>query len=297
MLSVLIPVKDWNPFSLVESLAAQLIRCGKPYEILVSDDSNLTESTRISLLFTQVSGVTYFCREQPLGRSANRNFLADQAKYQYFLFIDGDAGIAEENFIQNYLDRLSPDSVLCGGTLYSQDPPENPDYLLRWKYGRAREQSEARSRQKRPWKSFSTFNFLVPAIVFKAIRFDESIRGYGHEDTIFGINLHQSGVKIIHLDNGLFHLGLEPSQVYLNKIRESGANLHRLYSEKILAPEYFRDISLLVSWKRLKRVHVAWLAAAWFRARRISLEKRLCGPDPSLLLLDLYKLGSISHIG
>ncbi len=297
MLSVLIPVKDWNPLSLVESLAAQLVHSGQAYEILVSDDSALSESTKISRLVNQVPGAVYFCREKPLGRSMNRNFLGDQAKFPYFLFLDGDAGMADENYIQKYLDRLSSDSVMCGGTLYHEEPPDNPDYLLRWKYGRYREQSDARKRQKRPWKSFSTFNFLIPAKVFNDIRFDESIKGYGHEDTIFGINLHQSGVKIIHLNNGLIHLGLEPSSVYLDKTRESGANLYQLYSGMMFPPQYIADINLLAAWKRLKKFRIAWLVAAWFKYRRKSVEKRLCGPNPSLLLLDLYKLGAICHIG
>ncbi|TSA39296.1 MAG: glycosyltransferase [Porphyromonadaceae bacterium] len=297
MLSVLIPVIDWNPYSLVASLAAQLIQCGQSYEILVSDDSDFTESSKISQLVGQIPGVIYFCRENPLGRSANRNFLGDQAKHEFLLFMDGDAGMAEGNYIQNYLDRLSSDTVLCGGTLYNEEPPENSDFLLRWKYGRSREQSDAKNRQKRPWKSFSTFNFLIPAKVFKGIRFDESIKGYGHEDTIFGINLHQSGVKIIHLNNGLIHLGLEPSSIYLEKIRESGANLCLLDSRMRFPSKYIGDFSLLASWKRLKKLKIAWLVAAWFRYRRKSIEKRLCGPDPSLVLLDLYKLGAISHIG
>lgn len=296
MLSVLIPVKDWNPISLVESLANQLIQCGVPYEILVSDDSPIGESTRISAPFYQIPGVTYFCREKPLGRSGNRNFLADQAGFPYFLFIDGDAGMADESFISTYLAWMNSDSVLCGGTLYQVEKPENPDQLLRWKNGRSREQTDAGKRQRRPWKSFSTFNFLIPAAVFKNIRFDETIRGYGHEDTIFGIKLHQSGVKIIHLNNGLFHLGLETSPLYLDKIRESGTNLCLMYTRKLFPQEYQSDISLLVTWKRLKKFRIAWIVTGWFRYRRKSMEKRLSGPNPSLLLLDLYKLGSISHI-
>lgn len=297
MLSVLIPVKDWNPFSLVESLASQLVQCGLPFEILVSDDSTIGESIRISKLVGVLPGVKYFRQERPLGRSANRNFLGDQGKYEYFLFIDGDAGMARGDFIQNYLDRLSPDSVLCGGTLYSEKPPENQEFLLRWKYGRNREQSDAKSRDRRPWKSFSTFNFLIPARVFHGIRFDESIKGYGHEDTLFGIRLHQSGVRLIHLNNGLIHLGLESSSVYLEKIRTSAANLHLLYSRMMLPPQYIPDVTLLAAWKRLSRFRIDRLAAAWFNYRRKSVEKRLCGRNPSLLLLDFYKLGAISHIG
>lgn len=297
MLSVLIPVKNWNPLSLVESLAAQLIQCGLSYEILISDDSPVTESTIISGRISQVPGVQYFIREKPLGRSANRNFLADQAKYRYLLFIDGDAGMANETFIRNYLGHLTPDAVLCGGTLYTDEPPGNHAHQLRWKYGRSREQSDAAQRQKHPYKSFSTFNFLIPAKSFQAIRFNESITGYGHEDTLFGINLHQSGVLIEHLNNGLFHLGLEPSVDYLDKIRESSANLYRLYSLGMFPYQYIADISLLAMWKRMKKLGLTGLIAVGFRYGRKSIEKQLCGLKPSLLLLDIYKLGVISHIG
>ncbi|MDD4646332.1 MAG: glycosyltransferase [Bacteroidales bacterium] len=296
MLSVLIPVKDWNPISLIESLTAQLIKTDLPYEILISDDSSPDTSSIISTQIGMVPGVKYFTREKPLGRSANRNFLADQARFDYLLFIDGDAGIAGDDFIRNYFDHLKPDAVICGGTLYHEKKPEKPEFMLRWKYGRHREQSEASLRQKHPWKSFSTFNFLIPASVFQNIRFDESIRGYGHEDTFFGFALYQAGVKIIHLNNGLFHLGLEPSEIYLDKVRESGANLHSLYVRNLIPPDCINNIRLLKNWKRLKRFGVNGLFSACYGLSKKSMEKRLCGPNPSLLLLDFYKLGAISHI-
>jgi hypothetical protein len=148
-----------------------------------------------------------------------------------------------------------------------------------------------------PWKSFSTFNFLIPAKVFRDIRFDESINGYGHEDTLFGIHLHQAGIQILHLDNGLFHLGLEPAGSYLEKVRESGANLRILHSRHVLPTANIRDLNLLSTWIWLDRLRISRLMAAWFRYRRKNIERQLCGSHPSLLLLDLYKLGSISHIG
>ncbi|MFA6128848.1 MAG: glycosyltransferase [Bacteroidales bacterium] len=297
MLSVLIPVKDWNPFGLADALADQLARCGHPFEILISDDSPLSESSPLAKLAADRAGITYFCRDNPLGRSANRNFLAKHARYPYLLFIDGDAGVANEDFIRNYLNNLVPNAVLCGGTLYDPQRPENPDHLLRWKYGIEREQCEAGKRMLKPWKSFSTFNFLIPAEIFHMIRFEESIQGYGHEDTLFGIHLHQSGISIIHLDNGLIHLGLEPACHYLDKIRESGENLHRLYTCKLLPEQYIGDINLLLTWKRLKTFGITGLLSVWFTVRRKSIERRLCGPHPSILLLDLYKLGAISHFG
>ncbi len=296
MLSVLIPLRNWNPCSLVETLAGQLIKSGAPFEILISDDSDPVNSQPILQELRKVHGVICYSRNIPLGRSANRNFLATRAKYEYLLFIDGDAGCDTEHFIENYLDKLNPANVLCGGTLYQQEPPDNPELILRWKYGRSREQTTADQRQKHPWKSFSTFNFLIPSAVFNKIRFDESVKGYGHEDTIFGVHLHLSGVNIVHLNNGLLHLGLEPCTSYLEKIRESGTNLRSLASRNAFPETYSEEISLLNSWIRLKKLGLTSLMATWFKYRRKSIEKRLCGPDPSLLLLDLYKLGSISSI-
>ena len=297
MLSVLIPVKDWNPHDLADLLANQLIQSGIPYEILVSDDSAPEMAAKTSEELEPVPGVKYFFRDTPLGRSANRNFLAANASYEYLLFIDGDAGHPGPEFIRNYLDHLSDQTVLCGGTLYTMEPPDNQEFLLRWKYGRAREQNTAAKRQKHPWKSFSTFNFLIPAKIYRNILFDESIKGYGHEDTLFGIHLHQAGINILHLDNGLFHLGLEPATLFLEKVRESGANLRTLHSRDILPPANIRDMNLLSTWIWLERLRISRLIAAWFRFRRKNMERQLCGPHPSMLLLDLYKLGSISHIG
>ncbi len=297
MLSVLIPLKDWDPSELVRSLADQLAQSGVAYEIIISDDSDPKTSPALAAELNKISGVQVFTREKPLGRSANRNFLASRASRDYLLFIDGDAGMSHPDFISRYLATLAPNKVLCGGTLYSQDPPENQEFMLRWKYGKAREQKSAAKRSVKPWKSFSTFNFLVPAGVFKKIEFNESVSGYGHEDTLFGMQMHQNGFDIEHIDNGLIHLGLEPSVNYLEKIRESAASLRDLHEKKAFPPGMERDISLLLTWKRLKKSGLSGLVSAWFEIRRKSLEKRLCGTNPSLLLLDLYKLGSVSSIG
>jgi glycosyltransferase involved in cell wall biosynthesis len=296
MLSVLIPVKDWNPTALVESLANQLIHCGCPFEILVSDDSNNCESSEFYELLSKLPGISYFTRQHPLGRSANRNFLASKAKYNYLLFIDGDAGCENQNFIRNYLERLNAHSVLCGGTLYLDMPPQDKNCLLRWKYGKKREQVAARERNENPWKSFSTFNFLIPSKVFHRFHFDESIKGYGHEDTLFGIRLKQAGIEVFHLDNGLLHLGLEPAESYLSKVWESALNLRLLYENKAFPPGSETEIGLLKTWMQLKRLHLTWLINLSFRWLAQKMKKRLCGTNPSMLLLDLYKLGAISQI-
>jgi glycosyltransferase involved in cell wall biosynthesis len=294
MLSVLIPVKNWDPSQLVNDLHGQLTAAGKPFEILVSEDGSPNGSTAWSEEIGRLSGVAYYCQENPLGRSANRNFLASMASQDYLLFIDGDAAVAHPDYIKDYLDAARPGTVICGGTLYTDARPADPSHLLRWTYGRKREQTGADARQRNQWKSFSTFNFLLPASVFAGIRFDESVTGYGHEDTLFGIRLHEEGIPVVHLDNGLYHIGLEPASQYLQKVRESGANLVRLYRSGCLPDHDAVDMSLLRAWNRLTRMRLRKPYSLLYRMCRKAWERNLSGPRPSIFLLDLYKLGSIS---
>lgn len=296
MLSVLIPVFHWDPTHLVRDLQQQLDQSGLAYEIIVSDDTPSAVKPEYQADLESRPEITCTFRETSLGRSANRNRLAGMARYPYLLFIDGDAGIAHPDFISRYLSHLDPGKLLAGGTLYPDCIPDDPAMHLRWKFGKAREQKTARVRQKNPWRSFSTFNFVVPAEVFKKIRFNEEITGYGHEDTFFGFQLRNEGVPVVHLDNGLCHLGIEPADRFLMKVRESVQNLYELQKTGALPPDLIQDIHLLKKYRTIRLTGTKGLIRLLFRVFNDRMEKRLNQPNPPLLLLDLYKLGLICRI-
>jgi len=296
MLSVLIPVFAWDPTQLARDLEKQLDRSGVDYEILIGDDTPNLKKPAYQTELENSSRIVGFYRDRSVGRSVNRNSLAEAARYPYLLFIDGDAGIVHTDYITNYLIHLEPKTVLAGGTLYAKEKPADPAYELRWKYGRLREQSPAALRTKIPWKSFSTFNFLVPAEVFKKIRFNENIAGYGHEDTFFGFRLKEMDVSIVHLDNGLMHLGLEPASRFLEKVDESVCNLIKLYQAGIMPVEMIRDINLLKRFIRIRKAGLKGLTKQVLGMLDKSIRRRLLKPDPPLLLLDLYKLGTACRI-
>ncbi|MBK9012976.1 MAG: hypothetical protein IPM82_02230 [Saprospiraceae bacterium] len=65
-----------------------------------------------------------------------------------------------------------------------------------------------------------TNNFLIPRQLFLEIQFDETLRQYGHEDTLFGMELARRQVPIVHIDNPLEHIGLEPVDVFLRKTEQ-----------------------------------------------------------------------------
>jgi GT2 family glycosyltransferase len=296
MLSVLIPVFHWDPSPLVRDLQQQLDQSGLAYEIIVSDDTPSAGKPGYQTHLECRPEITCIFRETSLGRSANRNRLAGMARYPYLLFIDGDAGMANPDFISKYVGHLDPGKVLAGGTLYPDQMPEDSKMHLRWKFGKAREQKPASIRRKNPWRSFSTFNFVVPAEVFKKISFNEAISGYGHEDTFFGFQLRNEGIPIVHLDNGLLHMGIEPSDQFLVKVRESIHNLYDLQKAGTLPPDLIQDIHLLKKYRSVRLSGTKGLIRILFKVFHKTIEKRLNQPNPPLVLLDLFKLGLICRI-
>ena len=54
--------------------------------------------------------------------------------------------------------------------------------------------------------NLSHFNLLAPKDIFQKIAFNEKLNGYGHEDTLFGVELKKEGVTMAHIDNPIIHL-------------------------------------------------------------------------------------------
>jgi glycosyltransferase involved in cell wall biosynthesis len=172
MLSICIPNFNTDIRKLVGDLHRDAKLCPPPFEIIVLEDAStsfLSENQSIESL-TQVR----YCRnETNLGRSRNRNRLMELAQYEYLLFIDGDACLDQSGFIQAYLDVIQKGwKVICGGTAYREEPPDDPALLLRYLYGRQREMLPASKRNQQANRAFATFNFVIQKAVLKEIPFE-----------------------------------------------------------------------------------------------------------------------------
>ncbi len=284
MISILIPTYNYNIANLTKELHRQALEQYVGFEIIVMEDGSM-----LFLNENRVVDELEFCRHsilsENIGRSAIRNKLADEAKYEHLLFIDCDAEIYSGCYVAKYLSFCKEDCVVIGGTAY--DPAEtNPDFSLRLAYGRQR---EARSALEREKNNFSTFNFLISKSVFSQVRFDENIRGYGHEDMLFGYQLHQLGYEFIQIENPLIHKGLDNNETFIRKTKEATRNLFLLYSTgrySFLAEES----KLLHSLIRCQNLGLIRLFANTFNWLQPVLERKLCCASPSLRLYDLYKL-------
>lgn len=289
MLSILLPIYNFDIRPLVNDLHGQCEALGIGYEILCFDDGSTAAFKQMNKELWKLPNLIYREMPQNLGRSAIRNTLGRAARFDYLLFMDCDSRVVSSNFIKQYIDHLAPDQLLYGGRCYKDRPPEDPALLFHWHYGRQREQRTAALRSLSPHHSFMTNNFLIPRAIFLDILFDESLRQYGHEDTLFGMELARRKIPIRHIDNPLEHIGLEPVNVFLNKTNQGIANLLQL-----MAQGKPIETRLLATLQRLKHWKLDGLVGMLSPIFTPIVIKQLKSGSPSLNLFDFYKLMQIT---
>ncbi len=296
MISICIPVYNFDVTELVDELIHQSKMTGYPIEIMLFDDHSLAYYRKINSKLAGRDFVNYLEFDFNIGRSKIRNRLADFATGEWLLFLDCDLVIDNPDFLKQYVDVLTKAPVVCGGIKYG-NKPFRQELLLRWKYGVYRERKSAARRQMKPHNSFMSGNFLIEYDTYHKIRFNEEISGYGHEDTLFGIELKRRGVEVYHIDNHLLHLGLEPCHDFLVKSEQSVINLTKLMR---MAPDLRRDLErsvrILIVFRFLRTLGLI-IPLRWiFRVVNPIIRKHLCGKRPSLLLFDVYKLALLAKL-
>ncbi|GAA4021145.1 glycosyltransferase [Hymenobacter glaciei] len=285
-LSVLIPVYQREVSELVTALLAQLPDWPGPVEILLFDDGSAKEFRSLNRSLASLPGVRYHELPHNVGRASIRNQLANAAQHQWLLLLDNDSQLPDTHFLARYAAACNQAHLLIGGTSYEAVPPADPSLLLRWRYGHEREARPAAVRQAAPYAQLTINNALVRADVFRRFPLDESLQGYGHEDTKFGAELAAAGIPILHLDNPVMHDGLEPALAFLAKSEQAVRNLARVYRESGVGT----DSRLLQTALRLRRMGAARVARRALGAAAPALKRQLLSQHPNLLAFDLLKL-------
>lgn len=295
MLSVLIPTYNINLHPLVSELQAQFNNGQVKYEIIIEDDASSDKSIQYhNSLLGELDNITYIEHSENLGRSKSRNHLADIARYPYLLFLDCDARIKKPSYIAHYLHFISvkkdqnPEFAVSGGLSYRDDLPEKSKHL-RYKYGIKREVRSAKERNEHPYDHFTPFNMLISKSVFKKCRFDETLTDYGYEDTFFGLALEEAEIPLYHIDNELYHDGLDDNRDFLAKTEESVRNLDKLYKAGKVSEHFLAQSHLLQTWKRLSEQRSGKL---FFRCLQLckNILITMMLKYNSLKAMDLYKL-------
>ena len=124
--------------------------------------------------------------------------------------------------------------------------------LLRWYYGKEREALSADKREKAPYISFLTLNFLIHKSLFKQVHFNEDIPNLRHEDTLFSFNLKQLQIPIKHINNPIYHLGLDTFENAIHKEHESLFALKNLIDQNLITSDYTKLLRVFQTIQKCK---------------------------------------------
>ena len=289
MLSILIPVYNYDALSLVKELAEQCNYIGINFEILCQDDASNSKENILNQEINTIPNCSFFINETNFGRGKNINSLAGKTNYEWLLILDCDTFPIHKNFIKNYYDTITnlKQDIVFGGIVYEDKKPEK-EQLLRWIYGHEREALSVNQRNHHPDFTALTSNLLIKKEVFIQFPFDETITKYGYEDLCFFGVLKANNFEVAHIENPTYHLNLETSIAFLNKTKIALENLAMLYnSNKISANES----KIIKAYNFSEKLKLNRFMALVFEKSSTKFEDNLLSEKPSLFLFDLYKLG------
>lgn len=295
MLSICIPIYNYDVTFLVSALKKQIIHENLICEVLLVDDcSSDMELFERNKKLVDNNTVSLIRLDENSGRSLVRNFLASKASYPSLLFLDCDTCPVNDNFLLNYYLEADSD-VVVGGIAYRDKMPDER-CSLRWNYGRRREEIKVSLRVQNPYASFMTGNFMVKKSVFERIKFNESITQYGHEDTLFGIQLKQLGIAIKHIDNPVFHEGIESNETFIAKTKAGIENLIYLYRNTNNREDFARHVKLVKYYRIICSMGLVPIVAWCYRVGESRLLTCLNKKEPNLKLFDVFKLGYLCNV-
>jgi hypothetical protein len=163
---------------------------------------------------------------------------------------------------------------------------------LRYTFGKQREEVDARIRNKNPYKVIISANFLIKRALFLKINNQETINIYGL-DYLFSSQLKEHNVSIKHINNEVFHLGLDGNDKFLKKTRNAVEALHYIYTSGQINTH---NISLLRAYLIIKTIGLKSPMSWLFKKFELRIKANLTGINPDLFLFDLYRLGYLCSL-
>lgn len=293
MISILIPTYNYTVFPLVENLHSQCENADLIYEILVLDDASTDKNTsEENSKINELTNSNFEILQKNIGRSKIRNLLAEKAKYDWLLFLDADTFPSSSEFIINYIKSInSENAIVYGGINYPENTSEA--FSLRHTYGTERESLSLRERLKNPYRSFITMGFAIKKDIFQSIKFNENLRGYGYEDSVFAYELQKKKMPLLHIDNAVIHLNLESTDDFIKKSELALQNLLDFYKTGAIDDETVKILSIYL---KIKNLGLLFSIRLFFSLSKKSILENLKSSKPSLFLFDLYRLGYLSTL-
>jgi glycosyltransferase involved in cell wall biosynthesis len=283
MISILIPLYNYKVHPLVEVLSQQAKALDVPYEILVQDDAS-TEPFEENITINLFPHTRYFKSEVNQGRPKTREILAKKAEYDCLLFLDVDVFPEHDDFLNQYVRLgLNAYEMIVGGITYEETPPV-PSKYLRWYYGMHREKKSAARRNKEPFIITPANIFIRKSLFLKVNQFTGTKYGM---DLALSYQLKTAHTNILHIDNPVYHLGLETNTEYLEKSLKAVENLVDLEEQGGISSDFTGLQRLYLKLKQWYLTGIVEVMVSWFEA---PIRRQLLSTSPNLRLMDLYRL-------
>ncbi|WP_339698699.1 glycosyltransferase family 2 protein [uncultured Marixanthomonas sp.] len=285
MISILIPTYNYNIVKLVTNLQKQCAEQSIDYEIIVLDDSSSNKKLKIhNHSINSFDRCKYIESDKNRGRTASRDFLAREAMYDWLLFLDADVMPKYKNFIHRFVENLNKAQLIFGGIAYTETKP-SVELMLRWKYGHSRESLTLKERNKEPYLTIISGCFFIKKDIFISINQHLTINKYGL-DNVFKQLLEEKKVSILHIDNPVYHLGLEKNELYISKALRAVETTVFLENKNLIKLER----PLQKTYLKLKQYRIHLLIYWILNIFEKQIFKNLKSKTPSLFLFDLYRL-------
>ena len=284
MISILIPTFNDDCRGLAGSLMIQAEAInGLEWEIVIGDDASTNTALVESLSqLNKLEGFHYIRCNTNLGRSAIRNFLAQQARGEWLLFVDAHRVMVSNDYLKTYISAAQNAQIICGG----HQALKGPDGNLRYLYEHEAERNNSASlRAKRPYQSFNASNFMIRRDIFMQHQFDTRLHKYGYEDVLLGRELALAGIPITHIDAPTGYIEYESNANFVEKTEQAMENLYALRS---CLQGYS---SVLATANRIQGNPLGFIFRKIFQWRRHAWKTNLLSKKPSLFIFKLYKLG------
>ena len=292
MLSILIPTYHYNAFPLASNVVSQAEKEQIPFELLCIDDGSNSDLNSENHKINDLKNSAFISLKENVGRSSVRRILAEKAQFDWLLFLDADVIPKSNDFLKNYIQLVNGDfEAIFGGFAYSNNY-ESSGKELRITFGKNREEVPASTRNKTPYKVIISANFLIKKNIYTEVLQINQDNLYGM-DYLFGALLKKHRIKIKHIDNEVYHLGIDSNDLFLEKTKKAVETLAYLVQTNKMTEH---QNSLLKKYTLLKSFHLDTLFGKLTDVVSPRMEKNLKSSNPNLFLFDLYRLGYLCRI-
>lgn len=281
MISILIPVRNYDASELVKDIHRQLEDIAIPAEIIVMNDASDASYSSFFEEIKKLPLASVVISEKRSGAMKARIKLAELAKYNHLLFLDADNKINSKDFLSKWLKAIRKNyDLVSGGTVFPNEIPA-ADYILCWKYRKERE--------TRPGLTI-TRNLLIKKSVFLSVNFpEELLEFYGHDDTWLGIQLKKKGIKIKEIKNPCLNPGIDTTEDFIKKSEAALRNL-KLMRKFETAGNISGEVKLFRTAYILQQTGLSFFFKIYYKVLEKSIRKNIYSQNPSLKKFDYYRL-------